>query len=266
MAQSHFIGSVPENYQRYLVPALFQPYARTMAARVAGLGPSSVLELACGTGALTRSLSAVLPADARLVATDLSEDMLNVARGNLGDDSRIEWRIADACSLPFEDASFGVIVCQFGVMTFPDKPAATAEAFRVLSPGGHLVYSVWGELSSNPAFHTVEDTLTAMFPEEEKPFMPTPFSMCDLAVHHRLLDQAGFAQITVWAEQLWVGPFTPASLAAGFALGTPLGLYLGGRGYDLGEVQSRLAAAFEAKSKDPSFSGMRAIVCHAIKA
>ncbi len=264
--QPQYIGSIPENYDRYLVPALFRPFAESMAAGVRRLNPSSVLELACGTGAVTRCLSAVLPATARFVATDYSQDMLSIARQSLGDQAPIEWQVADACALPFEDGSFDVIVCQFGAMSFPDKSAAMGEAFRILSPGGHLLFNTWGRISMNPVFQSVEETLRAMFPEEETPFMPTPFSTSDPDQHRDLAQAAGFRFVTVVEESHALGPHDPASLAAGFAFGTPLGQYLSNQGYDLDKIHAALAAGLAAELGDPVARSMQAIVCHATKA
>jgi len=150
-------------------------------------------------------------------------------------------------------------------MFFPDKAAAMSEAFRVLSPGGNLVYSVWGELSTNPVFDSVEETLTAMFPDEETPFMPTPMSMSDPAVHRVLADAAAFRTVTFVEEIHSVGPHDPALIAAGFAYGTPLGLYLSGQGYDLDKIHPVLTAGFAADLGSQMFFDMNAIVCHAMK-
>ena len=263
--QPQFRGSVPENYDQYLVPILFQPFAESMAGKVGAFHPSRVLELACGTGSVTRCLAATLPSAAQIVATDVSPAMLDYARQRWGQSAAIKWRTADACELPFDDESFDAVVCQFGVMFFPDKPTAMSEILRVLSPGGHLTYSAWSDISSNLIFHSVERTLTAMFPEEETPFMPTPLSMSDPEVHRRLAKTAGFDAIDVSEETHNVGPDEPASLAAGFAFGTPLGIYLGSQGYDLEKVRFALAEGFASDLGDPLFGTMRAVVCHAIK-
>jgi len=263
--QPQFNGSIPVNYDKYLVPAIFRPFAESMATRVRGLNAASVLELACGTGAVTRYLAATLTGKTRLVATDFSPDMLEVAQQRIGDSSSIEWKIADACVLPFEVSSFEVIVCQFGAMTFPDKPAAMAEAFRVSTPGGHLIFSTWGPRSMNPIFQIVEETLTAMFPNEETPFMPTPFSMSNPNQHRDLAKVAGFSSVSVVEETLLAGRYDPTSIASGFAFGTPLGAYLAGQGYNLDEIQATLSANLAAALGDPIVCSMQAIVCHAIK-
>src|SRR5437016_694402 len=142
-AESKFAGSIPEFYDRHLGPFLFEPWAAELARRLdpAGGDAPRVLELAAGTGILTRELRMRLPSAARIVATDLNDGMLDIARSRLADLSGIEYRQADATSLPFEAGSFDAVVCQFGVMFFPDKPAAMAEAFRALRPGGQLLFN-----------------------------------------------------------------------------------------------------------------------------
>jgi ubiquinone/menaquinone biosynthesis C-methylase UbiE len=131
---SSFTGSIPELYERALVPLLFTPYALDMARRAAQRRPQRILEIAAGTGAVTRHLLQDIPA-AHIVATDLNPAMLEQARKAV-DSPRVEWRQADAQELPFPDASFDAVLCQFGVMFFPDKVRAFSEARRVLKPGG----------------------------------------------------------------------------------------------------------------------------------
>ncbi|HXA72004.1 MAG TPA: class I SAM-dependent methyltransferase, partial [Stellaceae bacterium] len=136
-----FAGSIPALYDRHLGPMLFEPYALDMAERVARLAPKRVLEIAAGTGIVTRALSQKLPT-VPIVATDLNQPMLDHAAARLSSE-RITWRQADAQALPFDDASFDVLVCQFGVMFFPDKAKAFSEARRVLAPGGRFLFNVW---------------------------------------------------------------------------------------------------------------------------
>ena len=137
-----FAGSIPDIYDRLLVPLIFEPYARDLAERVAATKPRLVLETAAGTGAVTRALAASL-GDARIVATDLNQPMLDHAKARHSGNARIEWKQADALALPFEDQTFDVVVCQFGAMFFPDKVQGYREALRVLKPGGRFFFSVW---------------------------------------------------------------------------------------------------------------------------
>lgn len=148
-------------------------------------------------------------------------------------------------------------------MFFPDKSGAMSEALRVLSPGGHLLFSTWGPIEANPVFQAIEKTLTAMFPEEETPFMPTPFAMCESVPIKVLVEGAGFDAVEILEESHSVGPHDPASIAAGFAFGTPLSVYLSSQGYNLDEVHAALTASFATDLGSPAFFGMQALVCHA---
>jgi ubiquinone/menaquinone biosynthesis C-methylase UbiE len=137
-ADKVFAGSIPENYDRYMVPLIFELFAADLAQRAASLSPNAVLETAAGTGVVTRALAPGLSADASYVVTDLNQPMLDYAASRQTPDSRITWRQADALALPFEDASFDLVCCQFGVMFFPDRSSGYREARRVLKPGGHF--------------------------------------------------------------------------------------------------------------------------------
>ena len=107
-----------------------------------------LLETACGTGILTRALAARLPEAVAITATDLNEPMLDFARLQPSG-GRVAWRQADAQALPFSDGTFDAVVCQFGVMFFPDKQRAYREVFRLLKPGGRFLFSVWDRLETN---------------------------------------------------------------------------------------------------------------------
>jgi ubiquinone/menaquinone biosynthesis C-methylase UbiE len=166
-AKIAFSESVPENYDRYLGPMFFEPYAADIASRLEVRSGIRVLEIACGTGIVTRRLRERIPADGRLVATDLSPGMLARARANLAANAAIEWKEADAMALPFADASFDAVVCQFGLMFVPDKLGALREARRVLAPGGHLLCNVWDSLAENEYAnigHTVALTMFESYP------------------------------------------------------------------------------------------------------
>jgi SAM-dependent methyltransferase len=165
-----FAGSIPELYERYLVPLLFEPYAEDLAARVAECQPSRVLELAAGTGVLTRQLADVLPRGVSIVATDLNQPMLDQA-ATAGTSRDVDWRQADAMHLPFSDGAFDVVVCQFGAMFFPDRQKAYSEARRVLGPGGFFVFNVWDRIEQNEFADTVTRALEVPFPDDPPRFM-----------------------------------------------------------------------------------------------
>ena len=149
-----FAGSIPKLYEEYLVPLIFEPYAADLANRVASRSLSRVIEIAAGTGVVTRKLSSVLPEGVSIVATDLNQAMLEVA-SEIGTERSVEWRLADAMQLPFEDGVFDAVICQFGAMFFPDKSKAFAEARRVLGPGGVFMFNVWDRIEENEFANTV---------------------------------------------------------------------------------------------------------------
>jgi SAM-dependent methyltransferase len=178
---ARFVGSIPENYDRYLGPVLFEPSARDLVARLRVGEGARVLELACGTGIVTRRLRETMPASARLTATDLSEPMLLIAKRRLEGASGVEWRQADACALPFPPASFDAVVCQYGLMFVPDKPAAFREARRVLVPGGQFLFNTWDAIDRNAFARIAAATLREQVPVDTPTFYDVPFSMHDHA-------------------------------------------------------------------------------------
>ena len=167
-----FAGSIPETYDRYLGPLLFEPYARDLAARLAALAPARVLETAAGTGVATRALARALPAGAAIVATDLNRPMLDLAAARM-ETAEVTWQQADALALPFGDGAFDAVACQFGAMFFPDKAAAYREARRVLRRGGRLVLSVWDRIESNELAHVVDEARGGAVPGGPAP-VPGP--------------------------------------------------------------------------------------------
>ena len=187
-----FTGSIPKLYEEYLVPLIFQPYAVDLANRVASRPLARLLEIAAGTGVVTRCMAAILPDSITIVATDLNQPMLDLASA-LGTKRPVEWRQADAMQLPFADETFDAVVCQFGVMFFPDKTKALAEARRVLRSGGVLIFNVWDRIEENEFAHTVTKALEALFPEDPPRFMArTPHGYYDLEAIGRDLQSGGF--------------------------------------------------------------------------
>jgi len=165
-----FAGSIPQLYDEYFVPLIFAPYAEDLAARVAAHGPSRVLEIAAGTGVVTRAMAKRLPASTSIVATDLNAPMIERAQAN-GTARPVEWRTADAMSLPFGDATFDAVVCQFGVMFFPDRARAFAETRRVLKPGGAFLFNVWDRIEDNEFADVVTKALAELYPDDPPLFM-----------------------------------------------------------------------------------------------
>jgi ubiquinone/menaquinone biosynthesis C-methylase UbiE len=187
-----FIGKIPENYDRYLATLLFEPYADDLVARVPMHDDVRILEVACGTGIVTRRLVEKLAGRGTIIATDLNEAMFAHARKGLPRRGDATWRHADATSLPFETRSFDVVVCQFGLMFFPDKAAGAREAFRVLKPGGVYLVSVWDTLEQNPVARLTHETIATFFPSDPPKFYTVPFSYHDVNVIEALLREAGF--------------------------------------------------------------------------
>ncbi len=218
-----FVGSIPENYDRYLGAAFFLAYADDIAARLEVRPGMRVLETACGTGIVTRRLVARLAEHGgSVVATDLNEPMLAYAATKLPRAERLEWRQADATKLPFDDRSFDAVVCQFGLMFFPDKAAGIREALRVLKPGGSFLVSVWGRLEDHPVHRITHETLAAFFPSDPPQFYTVPFSLHDPTAVRQLLDDAGFVEVR-WEQLDRVGESASAAeIVVGLIEGNPI--------------------------------------------
>jgi ubiquinone/menaquinone biosynthesis C-methylase UbiE len=198
MSDTHraFTGSVPEFYQRSLVPMIFEPHARVLAATLANLMSGRVLELAAGTGAVTRALVDILRADVAITATDLNEAMLTEAKSQPGAE-RVTWQAADAMSLPFPDGHFHAVVCGFGVMFFPDKQAAFKETLRVLAPGSLFVFTAWDRMELSVLNDTARQVIAEMFPSNPPQRHMIPFSYCDQDVIRSDLEAAGFIDVSI---------------------------------------------------------------------
>ncbi len=218
-----FGGSIPELYDTYLVPLIFQAYANDLAERTAALAPKAVLETAAGSGVVTRAMAAALGSDTRYTATDLNQPMLDHAKSRQEGDDRISWQQADALELPFEDAGFDAVVCQFGAMFFPDRVAGYAEARRVLKPGGCFLFNVWDEIGANEFADVVTEVASGVFPDDPPLFLArTPHGYHDVAVVEADLRSAGYADIAIATME--ETSTTPSAREAAFAYcqGTPL--------------------------------------------
>jgi SAM-dependent methyltransferase len=236
-----FAGSIPQIYERYLVPLIFAPYAIDIASRVRALAPARVLEIAAGTGVVTRELARVLPASADIVATDLNQPMLDQAIAT-GTSRAVEFRTADAMKLPFDDASFDAVVCQFGVMFFPDKPSAMREARRVLRPGGALVFNAWDRIERNEFALAATDALAGVFPDDPPRFMArTPHGYHDVAAIARDVALGGFASHTLDTVAARSRAVSARAPAIAYCQGTPLRNEIESR--DAGKLAAATGAA-----------------------
>jgi SAM-dependent methyltransferase len=202
-----------------------------MAARVAAHKPADVLEIAAGTGVVTRALASALAPDARITATDLNQPMLDQAAA-IGTARPVRWQQADAMQLPFENATFDVLACQFGVMFFPDKAKAFSEARRVLRPGGVFIFNVWDALEHNEFAHAVTDALERVFPEDPPRFMArVPHGYYDAAVITRDLAAGGFAHTPAFTTVAQTSrASSPQIPATALCQGTPLRAEIEARG------------------------------------
>jgi SAM-dependent methyltransferase len=233
-----FAGSIPRIYEEYLVPLIFEPYAADLASRVAHRQPARVLEIAAGTGVVTRHLAKTLPSEVAIIATDLNQPMLDQAAAT-GTSRPVEWRQADAMQLPFPDAAFDVVVCQFGVMFFPDKAKAFSEARRVLRPEGRFIFNVWDRIEQNEFADIVTSSLGALFRDDPPRFLArVAHGYHDLSTIAQDLARGGFTglpqAITLPARSRADSPRVPA---VAYCHGTPLRSEIEGRG------PSRLAEA-----------------------
>jgi ubiquinone/menaquinone biosynthesis C-methylase UbiE len=218
-----FAGSVPENYDRHMVPLIFAPFAEDIAKRAAVLSPVAVLETAAGTGVVTRTLTPRLSRDASYVATDLNQPMLDHASLLQGKDDRITWCQADAMKLPFQDASFDLVCCQFGAMFFPDRIQAYREAKRVLKAGGHFLFNVWDRIEENAFANDVTNALATLFPDDPPRFMArTPHGYHDIALIRQELEIAGFTSVVIKTKADLSRASSPRVPAVAYCQGTLL--------------------------------------------
>lgn len=216
-----FSGSVPANYDRYLVPLLFQPYADILAERASAFAPRRILETAAGTGVVTAALAKAIP-DAEIIATDLNQAMLDVAATRVSSD-RVTFRECDALDLPFDDSSFDLVVGQFGIMFYPDKVRGDAEARRVLRDGGHLLMAIWDEIERNALSDLAHRTMQSQFPNNPPMFLKRgPFSYHDPAWIERDLEEAGFSDISIETVELTSRSSSAEDAARGLCYGSPM--------------------------------------------
>lgn len=219
---THFAGSIPANYDKYLGPILFEPYALHLVERLKNDKIEHLLELACGTGRVTRHLVNLIPGDGSLVATDLNQDMLEIAKEKVVNE-KIKWTVADAQDLSFGDEQFDHAVCQFGVMFFPDKEKSFREAHRVLKTGGKYIFNTWESAEKNPRINTMWQVVYEVFKNESPDFFQRgPYSLYDQDEIERMLLNAGFENIQIETVATTPKYNQPDDLIKGFTEGSTL--------------------------------------------
>jgi ubiquinone/menaquinone biosynthesis C-methylase UbiE len=264
---SQFIGSIPEHYDSGLGPHIFVDYAANLTRRVTATSPARVLEIAAGTGIVTRMLRDALPATTNLIASDLNPPMLDVARKKFKTHENISFQPADATALPFADAAFDTVVCQFGVMFFPDKDKSFREVHRCLAPRGHYLFNVWDSFEYNPFARITHETIAGFFAKDAPGFYKVPFGYFQLDPIKASLIAAGFEDIS--AHVLKIEKEIPSArrFAEGLVLGNPVIDEIRSRGTAAADqvVDGLTAALQQAFGQDPGHMPLQAIVFCACK-
>jgi len=262
-----FVGSIPENYDRYLGPVLFEPYAQDLVERVKVPEGGRLLEIACGTGIVTRHLRNRLPPSVKIVATDLNEAMITYARQKFRPDENVEWKPTDALDLPFGDESFDAVVCQFGLMFFPDKQLGVSEAFRVLKPGGQYIFSVWDAIERVDLAKATETVIKQFFPDNPPDFYDIPFSFHEQDRLRSVLTTAGFREITIEAVPFPCVSASARAAAHGLIHGNPVISAINERDpAKAPEIEAALAEKIAAQfGAAPVEARMQAIVCTGVR-
>lgn len=250
---SNFVGSVPKYYDSALVPIIFIDYAQELVKQVIEREPKSVLELATGTGVVTRLLRDGVSRECEIFASDLNEPMLEVARQKFKADEAVSFQTIDAMEIPFEDHSVDVVVCQFGVMFFPDKVKSYREVLRILRPGGHYFFNAWDSHAFNPFAAVGQRVVEEAFPDDPPGFYKVPFHYHDAEEMKRDMNDAGFSSVEVERKQIKKKIPSQESFAKGFIYGNPIGEEIRMRGGDPDAMVEKVRDAMEAEfGKDPA--------------
>lgn len=264
-ADFSFSGNIPEIYDRYLGPYIFEPFAKDISSRVK-LPVKKVLEIAAGTGRVTRHIAEKVGREAQFVATDLNPDMLAIAKQRVNAPN-IKWMQANAQELPFEDNSFNCVICQFGIMFFPDKQKGINEAYRVLKPGGQLLFNTWDRLENNITSYISKHTVTDFLKENPPEFYRVPYSMFNPAELKAYADIAGFTKVTVKKITLTGESPSAMDIATGFIEGNPIITEIINQDPTLVEkIKASVVEQIHRQvSKDPVRSELNVWICEAYK-
>jgi len=247
-------------YDDYLVPAVFGPYAQDLARRIAHVQPDTILELAAGTGVLTRAILSLRP-DVDITATDLNVAMVDVGSVRVPE---ALWRQVDAMQLPFDDASTDLVACQYGVMFFPDRVTAYTEVARVLRGGGHFLFNCWAPLPTHDVETAVTDALAEVFPDDPPRFLAeVPHGYHDEQLIASDLAAAGFSGVRIETVALDCVSPSARDLARGYCNGTPLRAQIDARGDRAAALEAVAAALERTFGPGPVVGAMSALVVDA---
>lgn len=262
-----FRGSIPEYYDRHLGPAFFEPYANDLVSRLPPGECRAVLEVACGTGIVTRRLRDRLPTETQIVATDLNRAMFEYAAGKFKTGENVEWKEADATALPFADHEFDAVICQFGLMFVPDKDAAIHESHRVLRSGGVFLFNAWDSLERNDVARLTHQTIASFFEQNPPRFYQVPFGYHDANVTRQSLQNAGFAEVDSFVIKLPCRSPSAHDFATGLVRGNPVVLEIEERGgIDVDTIVKAVANAIaERFGEGPVEATMQALVWRALR-
>jgi ubiquinone/menaquinone biosynthesis C-methylase UbiE len=261
---AEFTGSIPENYDKYLGPLIFEGYSIDIANRIQASVADKVLEIAAGTGLATHHIRKAIPTETEFVVTDLNEPMLEMAKEKVSSLKNTTFQIVDGQNLEFADQSFDRIVCQFGIMFFPDKQRGVNEAFRVLKPEGQYLFSVWDSFEHNPLIKLVADTLIELFPKDPPSFLDVPLGYYKIDEIKRILELAGFGEIEISILPRTMQINEISNIPQGFIMGNPLSLQIPEMGGNLEQVMASVTERIVAKFGDvPIEVPMQAIVIKA---
>ncbi len=257
-------ADMPLFYDQGLGPVFFEDFADDIARRAAAAAPSRVLEVAAGTGIASRRLRDFLPAEAQLVVTDLNSAMLDLARTKFSPDERVGFETANALSLPFPDNGFDAVICQFGVMFFPDKEKAYCEAYRVLTSGGHYLFSVWDSERHNPVARLIKDIVARFCPADPPRFCEVPFAYHRIDSVRDLLDSVGFTGVNISVVSIQKSVVDVSAFARAQVHGSPLFDEFRVRGVDPDRVVDALTELIvQELGSEPTRLSLRAIVFEA---
>lgn len=261
-----FNSAVAPHYDKYQGPIFFEPYAIEISKRIDPTSVKTALEIACGTGRVTRHLRKTLSPAAKLIATDISPDMLAVAKDILGDEN-IEWQTVDAQQLPFDDNSIDLIVCAFGYMFLPDKVKGFKEAYRVLRPGGKLLFTTWDKLELNGASYIQRTVVAKYLANDVPPTYMLAFSMNNEEELRGWLQQAGFSEVGFESVEQIASGETAKGVTEGLTMGGSFCNMIMERNPDWmplikAEIEKQLSEKFGA---EPMKSPMRALFTTAVK-